>query len=98
MRNGRLVVSEWLAALRSCSGATTQTSGDRLRAISSSSLMPGDPIPPSWVTRIRALASLMRPSAIGFDDLLPSHIWVQHWRKRHQPVVPLEILKDRDKG
>ena len=98
MRNGRLVVSEWLEALCSCSGATTQTSGDRSRAISSSSLMPGEPIPSSLVTRMRALASSMRSSAMRFDDLLPSHIALQHRRKRHGPVVPLKILEDRDQG
>src|SRR6266403_1785289 len=102
MRNGRLVVSEWLEALCSCSGATTQTSGERSRAISANSLIPGDPMPSSLVTRMRALASSMRPSAMGsamgFDDLLASHIGLQHGRERHGAVVPLEVLEDRDQG
>src|ERR1700746_2421312 len=98
MRNGRLVVSAWLEALCSCSGATTQTSGERSRAISSSNLIPGDPMPSSLVTRMRALASSMRPSAIGFDRLLASHIGLQHWWEHHGAVVPLEVLKDRDQG
>src|SRR5215467_11962993 len=98
MRNGRRVVSEWLAALCSCSGATTQTSGESSRAISSSSLMPGEPIPSSLVTRMRALASSMRPSAMRFDDLLPSHIGLQHRRERHRTVVALEVLEDRNEG
>src|SRR5438105_6227893 len=98
MRNGRLVVSEWLEALCSCSGATTQTSGERSRAISSNSLIPGDPTPSSLVTRMRALASSMRPSAIGFDDLQASHIGLQHRWERHGAVVPLEVLEDRDEG
>src|SRR5437762_2217399 len=98
MRNGRLVVSEWLEALCSCSGATTQTSGARSRAISSKSLIPGDPMPSSLVTRMRALASSMRPSTMGLDDLLASHIGLQHRRERHGAVVPLEVLQDRDQG
>src|SRR5437762_8451667 len=102
MRNGRLVVSEWLEALCSCSGATTHTSGERSRAISSSSLMPGEPIPSSLVTRMRALASSMRPSAMGsamgFDDLLASHIGLQHRRKHDRAVVPLEVLQDRNQS
>src|SRR5271169_3504898 len=98
MRSGRLVVSEWLEALCSCSGATTQTSGERSRAISSNSLMPCDPMPSSLVTRMRALASSMRPSAMGFDDLLASHIGQQHRRECHGAVVPLEVLEDRDQG
>src|SRR5207248_189492 len=98
MRNGRLVVSEWLEALCSCSGATIQTSGERSRAISSNSLMPGDPMPSSLVTRMRALASSMRPSAIGFDDLLASHIGLQHRRERHGAVVALEVLEYRDQS
>src|SRR5580693_8597961 len=100
MRNGRLVVSEWLEALCSCSGATTQTSAERSRAISSNSLIPGDATPSSLVTRMRALASSMRPSAkgfaMGYDDLLASHIGLQYWRQRHGAVVPLEVLEDRD--
>src|SRR5438132_11490743 len=98
MRNGRRVVSEWLEALCSCSGATTQTSGERSRAISSNSLMPGDPTPSSLVTRMRALASSMRRSAMGFDDLLARHIRLQHRWKRYRAVVPLEVLQDRDQG
>src|SRR5205823_13480197 len=102
MRSGRLVVSEWLEALCSCSGATTQTSGERSRAISSSNLMPGEPIPSSLVTRMRALASSMRPSAMGsamgFNDLLASHIGLQHRRDRHSAVVPLKVLEDCDQG
>src|ERR1700755_1868791 len=98
MRNGRLVVSEWLEALCFCSGAATQTSGQRSRAISSTSLMPGDPMPSSLVTRMRALASSMRPSAMGFDDLLASHIGLQHRGKRHRAIVPLEVLQDGDQG
>src|ERR1700756_5865613 len=98
MRNGRLVVSEWLEALCSCSGATTQTAGERSRAISSNSLIPGEPMPSSFVTRMRAFASSMRPSGMGFDDLLASHIGLQHRWKRHRAVVPLEVLEDRDQG
>src|SRR5262249_45418916 len=98
MRKGRRVVSEWLAALCSCSGATTQTSGERSRAMSSSSLMPGEPMPSSLVTRMRALASSMRPSAMRFDDLLPAHIGLQHSWERHRTVVTLEVLENRDEG
>src|SRR5436190_8402024 len=98
MRNGRLVVSEWLEALCSCSGATTHTSGERSRAISSNSLMPGDPIPSSLVTRMRALASSIRPSAMWFDGLLPSHIRPQYRRQRHGPVVALEVLENGNQG
>src|SRR6266566_2679603 len=98
MRRGRRVVSEWLAALCSCSGATVQTSEERSRAISSNSLIPGDPIPSSLLTSMRALASSMRPSAMGFDDLQPSHIGLQHRWERYGAVVPLEVLEDRDQG
>src|SRR5689334_12151013 len=98
MRNGCLVVSEWLEALCSCSGATTQTSAERSRAISSNSLIPGDPMPSSLVTRMRALTSSMRPSAMGFDDLRASHIGLQRRRERHGAVVSLEVLEDRDQG
>src|SRR5437588_10278838 len=98
MRNGRLVVSEWLEALCSCSGATTQTSGERSRAIFSNSLIPGEPMPSSLVTRIRDLASSMRPSAMGFDDVLASHIGLQYGRQRHGAIVPLEVLEDRDQS
>src|SRR5215469_9417859 len=98
MRNGRRVVNEWLAALCSCSGATTQTSADRSRAISSNSLMPGDPIPSSLVTRTRALASSKRPSAMRLYDLLPSHIGLQCPGQRHRTVVALEVLEDRDQS
>src|SRR5215831_16517389 len=98
MRRGRRVVSEWLAALCSCSGATTQTSADRSRAISSNNLMPGDPIPSSLVTRTRALASSMRPSAMRFYDLLPSHIGLQRPGQRHRTVMTLEVFEDRDQG
>src|ERR1700731_4965212 len=98
MRNGRLVVSEWLEALCSCSGATTQTSAERSRAISSNSLIPGDAMPSSLVTRMRAFASSMHRSAMGFDDLQASHIGLQYRGKRHRAIVPLEILQDRDQG
>src|SRR5216683_252094 len=98
MRNGRRVVREWLAALCSCSGATTQTSGERSRAISCNSLIPGDPMPSSFETRMRALPSSIRPSAMGLDDLLPSHIGLQRRGDRHRAVVALEVLEDRDQG
>src|SRR6202035_3502866 len=98
MRNGRLVVSEWLEALCSCSGATNQASAERSRAISSNSLIPGDAMPSSLVTRMRAFASSMHRSAMGFDDLQASHIGLQHRGKRHRAIVPLEILQDRDQG
>src|SRR6516162_2683528 len=98
MRNGRLVVSEWLAALCSCSGATIQTSDERARAISSNSLMPGDSIPSSLVTRMRALASSMRPSAIRFYDLPRSHIGLQRRGQRHRAVMALEVFEKRYQG
>src|SRR5262249_42240855 len=98
MRRGRRVVSEWLAALCSCSGATTQTSADRSRAISSNNLMPGDPIPSSLVTRTRALASSMRPSPLGFYPLLPPHMGLQCLGHPPGPVRRLEVFEDRDKS
>ena len=98
IRKGRRVVSEWLAALCSCSGATTHTSLERSRAISSKSLMPGDPIPSSLVTRMRALPSAIRLSDMRFDDLLPAHVRPQRRRNRNGPVVALKIFEDRDQG
>src|SRR5215467_9537094 len=96
MRRGRLVVREWLDALCSCSGATHHTSVAKPRAISSESLIPGDPMPSSFVTRMRALVSSICRSAIRFDHLLPSHIGLQYPGDRHGAVMPLEVFEDRD--
>src|SRR5215467_11002422 len=94
MRRGRRVVSEWLAALCSCSGATTQTSAERSRAIPSNNLIPGDAKPSSLVTRTRAFPRSIRPTSSGFDDLLPPHVAPQHCRDHHNAVVALEVLED----
>src|SRR5258708_36960562 len=53
MRNGRRMVSEWLTALCSVSGATTHTSCESSRATFSRSLMPLAWYPSSLVTRMR---------------------------------------------
>src|SRR5690348_17002133 len=96
MRSGRRVVKEWLAPLCSCSGATTQTSSDRSRAICSRSLMPGASMPSSLEIRTRHVAKSMRPSAMRHDDLLPAHIGPQHLGDPDGAVVLLKVLDDRD--
>src|SRR5712691_6090217 len=96
MRSGRRVVSEWLAPLCSCSGATTQTSSDRSRAIFSSTLMPGEAMPSSLEIRIRHLARSICPSAIIPDQLLAAHIGLQRLGNRHGAVMALEVLEDRN--
>ena len=60
--------------------------------------MPGEPIPSSLETRMRASPSSIRPSAMRRDDLLPTHIGLQRRRDRHRAVVPLKVLQDRDQG
>src|SRR5713101_2953690 len=97
MRSGRRVVSEWLAPLCSSSGATTQTSSDRLPAIASSTLMPGEAMPSSLEIRIRQLARSICPSAMIPDHLLTAHIRLQRLGDRDRAVMALEVLEDRDR-
>src|SRR5712691_4197645 len=96
MRSGRRVVSEWLAPLCSCSGATTQTSSERSPAIVSSTLMPGEAMPSSLEIRIRHLARSICRSAMISDRLLTAHIGPQRLGDRDRAVMALEVLEDRD--
>src|SRR5712691_3976863 len=96
MRSGRRVVSEWLAPLCSCSGATTQTSSDRSWAIVSSTLMPGEAMPSSLEIRIRHLASSMCRLAIVPNHFLTAHVGLQRLGDRNRAVMALEVLDDRD--
>src|SRR5690349_12467741 len=96
MRSGRRKVREWLAALCSVSGATTQTSFERLRAIASSTLMPGAWMPSSFVTRMRALARSSGASNIRLDRLDPAHIGPQRLRHLDGAVLALIVLHHRD--
>src|SRR6266568_5032382 len=96
MRSGRRVVSEWLAPLCSCSGATTQTSSESSRAIFSSTWMPGEAMPSSLEIRIRHLASSMCRSAIVPNHFLTAHVGLQGLGDRNRAVMALEVLDDRD--
>src|SRR5262249_2962855 len=93
----RRVVSEWLAPLCSCSGATTQTSSESSRAIFSKTWMPGERIPSSFEIRIRHLSRLIG-SAILSDRLLSTHIGVQRLGDHDSAVGGLKVLEDRDQG
>src|SRR5512145_1898417 len=96
MRNGRRSVSEWPAALCSSSGATTQTSSDRLRATFSSTLSPVARSPSSLVTRMRDLARSSGALNIRHDGLEPAHVRPQRLWHLDRAVGPLAILHDGD--
>ena len=72
--------------LCSISGATTQTSSDKERAIFSSTLRPGASMPSSLLTRIRACGRSAMGSAIGADRREPTHIGLQHLGQRDRAV------------
>src|SRR6185437_13686098 len=97
MRSGRLSVSEWLAPLCSCSGATTHTLLLRLRATLASSLSPGALMPSSLVTRMRAAARSMGRSNTA-DRLHPAHIGLQRIGHGDRAVVLLVVLQHGDEG
>src|SRR5436190_16251161 len=94
--SGGRVVSEWLAPLCSCSGATTQTSEVISRAIFSSSLMPGDSMPSSFAIRIRHLSGIDRSAMRRLDGFLSAHIGLQRLGNRDGAVVALKVLQNRD--
>src|SRR5471032_2562516 len=96
MRSVRRSVSEWLAPLCSCSGATTQTSGQRERATFSSSRMPGAPIPSSFEMRMREFPRSIGRSNMAGDDLEPAHVGAQRLRHCDAAVRLLVVLQDRD--
>src|ERR1051326_6789728 len=95
MRSGWRVVSEWLAPLCSCSGATTQTSEDSPPAIRSSISIPGEAMPSSLEIRIRQRARSIVPSAIGPDDLCAAHIRPQRLGDSDRAIVALIVFEDR---
>src|SRR5579864_3947780 len=94
-RSGLCSVSEWLAPLCSCSGATTQTSRLRLLATRASSFIPGASMPSSLQTRMRAWARSMR-SAIGPQNLQPAEIGPKRGRNNDRSVRLLIILEHCD--
>src|ERR1700761_3346262 len=98
MRRGRRMVKEWATALCSLSGATTQTSSDRLRATSSSTLMPGASIPSSLLTRMRARERSIGLGIRGSDALETGHIGAQHFGNDDRAVGLLIVLQHRDQG
>src|SRR5579864_4166039 len=96
IRSGRLSVSEWLAPLCSCSGATTHTSLQRVRATLASSLIPGELMPSSLEMRMRAAARSMGRSNIAADHRQAAHIRLEGLRHGNRPVSLLEILEHGD--
>src|SRR5579883_1079432 len=96
MRSGRRSVSEWLAPLCSCSGATTQTSGQSWRATFSRRRSPGALMPSSFEIRMRAEPRSIGRSNIAADHLHPSHIGPQRLGHGNGAVLPLIIFEDGD--
>src|SRR3954466_9850516 len=79
-RSGEVKVRECEAPDCSFSGATTQTSSDRLRAIFSATVSPGEWMPSSLVTRMRMdflLAKNTTPNRHGPPECGPSR-WVRN--------------------
>src|SRR5471032_2813586 len=87
-RSGEVRVSECDAPDCSFSGATTQTSSDRLRAIFSATIRPGEWMPSSLVTRMRMSADL------GFA----AHIRLKHGRNGDAAIGLLVVFQDGDQG
>src|SRR5262249_26690836 len=96
MRSGQRMVSEWLTALCSSSGATTHTSRDSERATRSSTLRPVERIPSSLVTRMRAFLRSSGGLNIAADDVEAAHVGTQRRRHLNGAVAALVILHHRD--
>src|SRR5262249_45945621 len=93
---GRRRVREWAAPLCSTSGATIQTSLDRLRAAFSRTASPGALMPSSLVTRMRALARSTDALDTGANHLQPAHVGHEHVRQCDRSVRLLKVLDERD--
>src|SRR5579875_299968 len=96
MRSGRVMVSEWLAPLCSVSGAQTQTSSVKTRASLTSSLRPGDSMPSSFETRMRARRRSSGKSNATGDDLDSAHVGLERVGQRDRAVGPLIVFHHRD--
>src|SRR5712692_457404 len=96
MRKGRCSVSEWLAPLCSISGATTQTSRQRLRTTLCRTFRPRASMPSSLVRRIRALPRSIGRSNIAADHLEAAHVGLERVGHRDRAVALLAILEHRD--
>src|SRR6185437_15545580 len=100
-RSGRCKVSEWLAPLCSCSGATTHTSRLSWRATRSSSLSPGALMPSSLQMRMRARArsmpgGLRAGSTIALQDFETAEIGPERCGKNDRAVGLLVIFEHGD--
>src|SRR3712207_3110861 len=98
IRNGRCSVSEWLAPDCSVSGATTQTSSDRVRAIFSSTSSPGAWIPSSFDSRIRAFDKSRGALSIRANPIEATHVRPQGLRHDYGPVRLLKVFHHRDEA
>src|SRR4051794_41002258 len=98
IRNGRCSVSEWLAPDCSVSGATPQTSSDRVRAIFSSTSRPGAWIPSSFDSRIRAFDKSRGALSIRGNPIETTHVRPQDLRHDYGSVRLLKIFHHRNQA
>src|SRR5512144_2558502 len=90
------MVSEWLAALCSVSGATTQTSPASRLMTFSSTFKPGAWMPSSLEIKTRALASSIEAADIALDGLHAPHVRLQRSRHLDSAISTLIVLQQGD--